>query len=326
MRAQYLLKVSLHGMSERMQTMMASYLELNCKGIACIVDEFEAEAEIVDVDLSDSKNILQQRLEQRPAKPIIVISLYDCLSDLAIYVKKPIEEKSLVNALNKAKEAVLTGRTVFNEVNVNEHVDNSKAELPVLTSKQSAKTKKDVESRGGTTTQEGVHLVKAYKSDLATKIDNAKERVDASNSGSMNTLRHYPEVDKFLKEFNVPIQGKILKSKSLEKEKNRRDTVRYAFQAVDGCVKKDSLLGFNQRLPISIEAVSSNGALIKMEKKLKLKGKVTLEIQLDSQKIFIIPARVIRKNSSQTYGLAFSDYQHKLTEYLIDSGRSFNIM
>lgn len=325
MSVQYLLKVSLHGMNDRMQIMMASYLELNCKGIACVVDELDAEVEIVDVDLSHSKNILQQRLEQQPAKPIIVISLYDDISDLAIYVKKPIETNELVNALNKAKRAVLAGKTALKVRGV---VDNSKAELPVLVSKQSSKTQKIVEFRTETITQEDVGLAKPYKSkrDLVTEMDEARELIDVSEAEPINEIRNYPEVDKFLKEFNDSSHNKILKPQVLEKEKNRRDTVRYVFQAVDGCVKKHSLLGFDQRLPISIETVSSNGALIKMEKKLKLKGNVTLEIQLDSQKIFIIPAKVIRKNSSQTYGLAFSDYQHKLTEYLIDSGRSFSIM
>ena len=75
MRARNLLKVSLHGMNERMQMMMAAYLELNCRGMAYVVDELEAEVEIVDVDVADSKTILQQRLEQQPGKPIIVISL-----------------------------------------------------------------------------------------------------------------------------------------------------------------------------------------------------------------------------------------------------------
>lgn len=326
MGVQYLLKVSLHGMNDRMQAMMASYLELNCKGIACVVDELDAEVEIVDIDLSRSKNILQQRQEQQPAKPIIVISLYDDVSDLVIYVKKPIETNELVNALNKAKEAVLTGKTVFKEKN--ETVDNTKEELPVLVRKQSRKTQKIVSSRDETADQEEADVVKPYKSksDLVTEMDEVRELIDVLGAEPVNEIRYYPDVDKFLKEFNDFNRNQILKSKALEKEKNRRDTVRYVFQAVDGCVKKHSLLGFDQRLPISIEAVSSNGALIKMEKKLKLKGNVTLEIQLDSQKIFIIPAKVIRKNSSKTYGLAFSDYQHKLTEYLIDSGRSFSIM
>ncbi|MCK5830966.1 MAG: PilZ domain-containing protein [Methylococcales bacterium] len=281
MRARNLLKVSLHGMNERMQMMMAAYLELNCRGMAYVVDELEAEVEIVDVDVADSKTILQQRLEQQPGKPIIVISLYDELSDLAFYVKKPIETNDLVNALNKAKEVILTGRTDFKAVN--EHLIDSKIKLP----------SKD---RG---------LIDVTNTELGSNSD----------------------IDQFLKDFNNnPRLNEIIKSGVSNKEKNRRDTVRYVFKAVVGCVKKHSFLGFNKRLPISIETVSSAGALIKMEQKLKLKGEVTLEIQLDSQKVFIIPAKIIRTNSNKTYGLEFSNYQHKLTEYLIDSGRSFSIM
>ncbi len=112
MKVKHSLKISLHGMDSRMQSMMASYLELNCKGIACVAKEFEAEAEIVDVDLADSKNILQERLAQKPAKPIIAISLYDISSPLAIYVKKPIKTQDLIKTINTVKKIFLIRKRV----------------------------------------------------------------------------------------------------------------------------------------------------------------------------------------------------------------------
>lgn len=357
MKAQHSLKVSLHGMNDRMQTMMASYFELNCNGIACVVEESEADAEIVDVDLSDSKNILQERLAQQPVKPIIAISLYDVSSSAAIYVKKPIKVHNLVNAINKVRDGFLGGRTAKND----NHSDAFMPELPVLLkqnkltdTKKKDKTKdttsalieisknerpqilsnRPIIKPGKTSVNQEKSLAKPKPQQAKASIPPSKTKKtdklneDSTDIVSINSSRPRPEIDKFLKEFDRSIRKKEPKKKKSAPNSvinNRRNTVRYVFQAISGCLKKNSLLGFNSNLPVIIEAISSKGALIKLEKTLKLNRKVTLEIKLDSLYSFTIPAKVIRQNSNTTYGLAFVDYQHKLTEYLIGSGRPFNI-
>lgn len=346
MKVQHSLKVSLHGMNSRMQAMMASYLELNCNGIAYVVDEIEADAEIVDVDLADSKNILEERLSQQTSKPIIAISLYDLSSNAIIYVKKPIKVDQLVTAIDKAKNGFIGSG--------NENSENSIPELAVLLNENGStkkiKTKKEKEkssvidqSKNKSSPVFANQAIVKSENNLVSSEDNlakpqltklpftGKEtevRRDTKDIVSINSSRPRPEIDKFLQEFDHSINKKDSKEKggSSSLGNNRRNTVRYVFQAVTGCLKKKSLLGgLNTSLPVIVEAISSKGALIKVEKALKLSRKVTLEIQLDSQYIFTIPAKVIRQNSKTTYGLAFLDYQHKLTEYLIGSGRSFNI-
>lgn len=321
MRSQYLLKVSLHGMSDRMKTMTTSYLELNCNGLACVVDDNEAEAEIIDVDLSNSSSILQQRLEQQPAKPIIALSLYNEVSEVSgvtVYVKKPIEKIDLVGALNKVR-IVLAGDVKRNKEKSSE--DALKQDRVSSTVEVRSEIKNKVQPK----TKESIKLNKVHQRDLVTERGIEKESDEALIFDPEKNERQYPDVDKFLKEFNGSDNKIKQNSLPLKKEKNQRGTVRYEFQAIKGCVKKKSFWGGVKDLPVSIETVSSSGALIKTKNKRNLKGSVVLEIQLDSQKVFIIPAKISRKRNSRTYGVTFLNYQHKLTEYLIDSGHSFSI-
>ena len=104
------LKISLHGMDNRMRKMMGSYLKLSCKGAAIVVDENEAHAEIVDVDLSLLKSLLEERLAQHPSKPIIALSLNEISTSEAIYVKKPIVARDMLVAFGVAKDIIL-GKT-----------------------------------------------------------------------------------------------------------------------------------------------------------------------------------------------------------------------
>ena len=86
-----------------------------------------------------------------------------------------------------------------------------------------------------------------------------------------------------------------------------------------------SVFGVNQSFPIVIQVISSKGALIESDKRLKPKKKLILKIRFDAEHTFTIHTLVVRKNSAKTYGLAFSEFQHEMTEYLISSGRSFDI-
>jgi len=109
------LKVSLHGMNERMHKMMVHYLKLPCKGIAIAVDDDQAHAEIVDVDLSPSESLLEERLAQQPTKPIIALSLNEISLSGVIYVKKPIEIPDVLAAFAVAKDVIL-GKTSLEKI------------------------------------------------------------------------------------------------------------------------------------------------------------------------------------------------------------------
>ncbi len=107
------LKVSLHGMDERMQKMMANYLRLPCRGTAIVVlDDEKAHAEIVDVDLATSETILEDRLKTSAPKPIIALSLNPISKAGVIYVKKPIQVKEVLAAFNRARNTILGKETL----------------------------------------------------------------------------------------------------------------------------------------------------------------------------------------------------------------------
>jgi uncharacterized protein involved in exopolysaccharide biosynthesis len=101
------LKMSLHGMDERMQKMMANYFKLPCRGTAIVVDDSEAHAEIVDVDLAPSKSLLEERLAQKPSKPIIALSLNEISASGVIYVKKPIAVPDVLAAFGLTRKVLL---------------------------------------------------------------------------------------------------------------------------------------------------------------------------------------------------------------------------
>ncbi len=107
------LKVSLHGMDERMQKMMANYLKLPCRGTAIVVsDDKEAHAEIVDVDLALSETILDDRLKTTASKPIIALSLNQISRDGVIYIRKPIQVKEVMAAFDLARKVILGKETL----------------------------------------------------------------------------------------------------------------------------------------------------------------------------------------------------------------------
>ncbi len=329
MKVQHSLKVSLHGMDNRMRAMLTSYLELNCKGIAYVVDESEAEAEIVDADLSQSKDIVQERLTQEPAKPIIVMSLYEVSSKRIAYVQKPIVAQNLINAINRVKESFVEGK--FEKIAEKKNADEMPV-LPLLLKKnqQTALKKSETPPEPELNKKDSISEQPSVNREKVTKDIESEEKSNVADIVTINSERPRPEIDKFLKEFDRSIQKNKAKKKTKKKPvsaapNNRRNTIRYVFQSISGSLKKDSLLGFNPSLPVSVQAISSKGALIQIEKKLKVSKGVTLEIELDSKHFFTIPATVVRQNSPSTYGLSFLNYQHGLTEYLIGSGRKFNI-
>jgi hypothetical protein len=93
-------------MNERIQKMMRTYLKLACNGVAQVVEEHEAEVEIIDVDLASSTSLLQERKAQQSSRPLIVLSLQEVLTDDIIYIKKPLEVTKILDALALAREKI----------------------------------------------------------------------------------------------------------------------------------------------------------------------------------------------------------------------------
>ncbi len=97
------IKVALYGMDTRASKMMTMYLSGPCKGIASVVGSSEAEIDIIDADDLNFKSLLQEIKSNAPERPSIVIALQAVSVEGAIYVKKPIESESLIQALKQIK-------------------------------------------------------------------------------------------------------------------------------------------------------------------------------------------------------------------------------
>lgn len=335
------LKVSLHGMNSRMQSMIKAYLQLNCQSVAYVVKEFDADAEIVDLDSEPSENILDERLKQQPSKPIIAISLYDLSSDEAIHVKKPVKADDLVDAIHRAREKIASANVALKQYAPAKPFSSSTVE-PSEEIFQSNKQGKEVETKK----VELVSVKPTRKTSAFTgsnKVVELKEREKVSRpkndwkkiekntiketapvSNSAFSAPYLEEIDRFLKELNHKPRKKPLKPSFVAD--TRRVAVRYLmFQQIKGQVV-NSVFGVSQNFSVGVQVISSKGALVESNKVLKPKKKVTLKIKFDSEHVFNIQAVVVRKEGAKTYGLAFTEFHHEVTEYLISSGHSFDIL
>ncbi len=341
------LKVSLHGMGKRMQKMMTNYLEISCDGIAYVVEESEAQAEIVDIDLINSKTLLKERLAQQPSKPIIVFSLQNISNENIIYVKKPIEIPKVIDALKIAKKksnpAIKTNKT-------SSYKQTKAKVIPAQPSKPSAvlKTKKvantlpksnTLRKKIATTTTTTTTTTtpsnkpkttapkqqKLNKNALAKNIKKPSTKQSTKASSQKNSKPfsiNILEIDRLLKELRNPFKRSRPSAKKKELPVNNRKTVRYAFAPIEANLKKRSFTG-NKRFGVLIKNLSSRGAVIELNNPTKLRGKVTLKILFDSHHIFVIPAKIARKEGTSIYGLQFLKNQHELLDFQIDSGQSF---
>ncbi len=402
------LKVSLHGMNDHAYKMMSKYLEMCCNDIARVVEDSKADAEIIDVDLAQSKTFLEERLAQQPSKPIIALSVQEVSFDNVVYVKKPIDIPSIVAALKTVKKQVLrdlkkTGGNRVTQVPlasspakpseiilepeeetlIQENISDSlepeikETKIQEMISdnlEPEIKETKIQDKVADSIEPEIIEIEKAVntfvgsvpkwtqrkKSDLhvtkeITKADKKKQKnephtddtlasidLSISETNSPNdesepilsetSAIHLREIDRLLKELheasentNSPENPSFSSEKETKdsKQKNNRKTIRYAFHPIEAKLKKNSVMGLNINQTVLVLNISSKGAIIELKKPTKLSGKMTLTIHFDSQNVFIIPARIVRKEGKIIYGLHFLNFQHDLTDFLVNSGRSF---
>ena len=372
------LKVSLHGMNDRAQKMMANYLEMCCHDIALVVEESKSDAEIIDLDMMGSKALYEKRLAQQPSKPIIALSVQPVSADNVIYVKKPVDIPSIVDAIKAVKKDILSSAkkraridkytedaaavnklvklSENNEEPETEEIDepvssapkwsqqqNSavqsqkdsiksvehSASVPKWSQKGSAESQRQEDENQAVAPVSEPKSAESSESQLSSETEETDNPVEAESASESESIEpssiHLREIDRLLKELHDASQNtdlSVTKEKSGSK-KNNRKTIRYAFHPIEAKLKKSSVISLKSSLTVLVLNISSKGAIIELKKPLKLRGKTTLTIHFDSQNIFVIPARVVRKEGKLVYGLQFLDFQHKLTDYLVNSGRSF---
>lgn len=287
------LKISLHGMSDRSQKMMASYLRLVCGDIATLVADEEAEAEIIDVDCPEANNLLKKRLAQRPSKPIIAISLHEVSSTEVIFVKKPLVVSIFIHALLTVKHMIQSNTALKKTIDHNR-----------LTGKSASKTIKPTRQNTQSKTKKMGNL----------------DRLSATRKAKADKKKIAQEATKLLNQ--ITMIDNISNTKDVSN--NRRKTVRYIFEGVEGNLELKSLIG-RSSVAIQIFDISSKGANVLCNQQLKLRTKAALTLQFSSEQNFTIGTRVIRKNKN-SYALAFEKHHHELIDFLVDSTNPYNIV
>ncbi len=427
---------------------MANYLNICCKNEAFVVEDSEAQAEIVDVDQQFSFNSLKERVALNHSRPIIAISIRDVDLENVIFLKKPIKIEQMLNAITKVKGVLVRSKVKLNE-NIKETSVESE-ELQTSAEKELNKVKQEeiadignmpvkeevkegAEKFGNNTASESINVANSSTfigkqdgkkssglpvwSELLSEDVNQKNGIDAQSPQdkriSPKITENSKEQDKKnavkLKvraisdkakekvknkveskertEFNVnghielmpanknASQGKIIikeKSKSCKdmsvkgrlkimadgfplvgagqgeidkmledlrsvlgniehklsffETKNRRKIVRYGFQTIKAKLIKRHLIMRSKRETVFVLNVSSKGALVRLKKPAKFNAKVSLKIYFDRLNIFDVPARIVRKEGEDIYGLQFLNYQHQLADYLVESKKALIIL
>lgn len=144
-------RVALYGMDGRTYKTMVMYLQGPCKGIAVVVDELDAEIDLIDADFLKAKEVLDERKAKAPDRPIILLSLQELNLEGTLFVKKPVQAADLVAAINEAKNILQGGSTKISQESDSldelepEPESASEAAEPVVEKKQAGKKHIDTE-------------------------------------------------------------------------------------------------------------------------------------------------------------------------------------
>lgn len=92
------IKVALLGMDPRSRKTMELYLKGPCRGIA-VIDDMNAEIDILDADYPTAGEILKQRSDQQFDRPIILMSLEKLAIPNTHFLQKPVKAAQLVEIL-----------------------------------------------------------------------------------------------------------------------------------------------------------------------------------------------------------------------------------
>ena len=99
---------------------------------------------------------------------------------------------------------------------------------------------------------------------------------------------------------------------------NKRISVRYRRNDIKAKIKTRRLF-FSKEIPVSLIDISSKGAAITCEKKLRKKIKVSLIVEFQDKKCFTIAAIIVHNYAAPRYGLKFESYQSELAEHLLET-------
>lgn len=103
--------------------------------------------------------------------------------------------------------------------------------------------------------------------------------------------------------------------------KNHRIATRYVRDDIDALVIDMGFLSVGKPFLVRLVDITSKGALIESEKKLKINQAITLVLRFTTGKIFEIKAKVVRVSPTATnqFGVKFDKYNNELGDYLLET-------
>jgi len=170
-KRKYPLKVALHGMDGRTYKMMVMYLQGPCKGVAVVVEDLNAEVDMIDADSAKAKTLIEQRLTES-ARPIIALSLQELTFENILSVRKPIKTDALLFALSEAGAILSAKKTSSDPVrSYTEKTVLSQSQESIAQTESRLQPEKDQLKNQATTTDE---QNKTSKHQTAMQFDEGK--------------------------------------------------------------------------------------------------------------------------------------------------------
>ncbi len=132
------IRVALYGMDGRTLKTMVMYLQGPCRGIAVVVDELDAEVDVIDADFTNVNDLVAERQSKAPNRPILILSLKELSIEGTIFVKKPVQATALVAGLKEASALKLKS-----ELTKKTQMPEKKASVPMPDASISQVAKKE---------------------------------------------------------------------------------------------------------------------------------------------------------------------------------------
>lgn len=202
------LQAVLHGMDGRTYKTMVMYFQGPCKGAAVVVEDIDAEVDIIDADFAAGQEALKRLTENGIVRPVIVLSREDKKLENVIYVEKPIRLSVMLAAFEQAKTII-------------EAKGLSKPLPSATVAEETAEAVKNEAQQAG--------KKQILDSDERKKTAKHKTAMQLDESGFSTFIGIVPGIDftdreQMLKAYYSPkhyFQGYVLSAFKVSKEKNR---------------------------------------------------------------------------------------------------------
>ena len=136
------LQAILHGMDERTQKTMLMYFQGPCKGAAVIVEELDAEVDIIDIDTLIGKEILKKFGARISLRPIIVLSKDPLKLENILYIEKPIRLTKVLAVFNEARRIIRKEDKVISEIQLEKKSTVIENKKPIIKTEEVKKVAK----------------------------------------------------------------------------------------------------------------------------------------------------------------------------------------